>query len=227
VKRSARVPSQLSESLHKRLGAYALVASAAGVGLLALTPAAEARIVYTPAHHVIDLVHHRYKLDLNHDGAPDFWFNLGSGCCQLVWLEVFGYRGAGSIAGKHSSAFALRPGVRVSRATQSAAGLVGEQYLSGSSGPLYGLWVGDGNGVQDRYLGLKFLINGKYHYGWARLNVYCGKKYSHGINATLTGYAYETIPNKPIITGKTHGENEATLGRLAQGASGASNGGEP
>jgi hypothetical protein len=30
--------------------------------------------------------------------------------------------------------------------------------------------------------------------------------------ATLTGYAYETIPNKSIIAGKTHGKNAATLG---------------
>jgi len=35
------------------------------------------------------------------------------------------------------------------------------------------------------------------------------------IRATLTGYAYETIPNKPIIAGKTKGP--ATLERLALG----------
>jgi hypothetical protein len=29
--------------------------------------------------------------------------------------------------------------------------------------------------------------------------------------ATLTGYAYETIPNKPIITGKTKGPDVITL----------------
>jgi hypothetical protein len=30
------------------------------------------------------------------------------------------------------------------------------------------------------------------------------------INATLTGYAYETIPNKPIIAGKTEGPYDGT-----------------
>jgi hypothetical protein len=44
------------------------------------------------------------------------------------------------------------------------------------------------------------------------------------IAATLTGYAYETIPNKPIITGETKGPDvitldPATLGHLAVGAS--------
>jgi hypothetical protein len=44
------------------------------------------------------------------------------------------------------------------------------------------------------------------------------------ITATLTGYAYETIPNKPIIAGKTKGPDvitvqPGTLGHLAAGAS--------
>jgi hypothetical protein len=57
------------------------------------------------------------------------------------------------------------------------------------------------------------------------------------VSATLTGYAYETIPNKPIIAGKTRGTDEvsgvehpspasfsaadsepATLGLLAMGS---------
>ena len=42
------------------------------------------------------------------------------------------------------------------------------------------------------------------------------------ITAILTGYAYETTPNKKSIAGQTHGGDEATLGRLAQGASGVS-----
>jgi hypothetical protein len=42
------------------------------------------------------------------------------------------------------------------------------------------------------------------------------------LTATLTGYAYETIPNKPIIAGKIEGPDEitvepATLGHLAAG----------
>jgi hypothetical protein len=68
------------------------------------------------------------------------------------------------------------------------------------------------------------MIKGKAHYGWVRMNVEI-----KGMNftATLTGYAYETIPNKPIIAGQTRRKDEATLGRLAQGASAVSNGGKP
>jgi len=81
-----------------------------------------------------------------------------------------------------------------------------------SGGDSWGPW----HGAQNRYLGLKFLVKGQVHYGWARLSV--SKIFP--FTATLTGYAYETIPNKSIVAGKTHGNNDTTLGRLAQGASG-------
>src|SRR5262249_14283594 len=56
--------------------------------------------------------------------------------------------------------------------------------------------------VTGRYLGFRFRIKGKAHYGWARLNV----RLSHyTLDATLTGYAYETVTTKPIIAGKTKG----------------------
>ena len=50
MKRTSRIPRQLSDSLHHRLNAYALAAGAAGVSLLALAGPAQARIVYTPGH---------------------------------------------------------------------------------------------------------------------------------------------------------------------------------
>ena len=67
-------------------------------------------------------------------------------------------------------------------------------YLHGMSGD----WVN----VSNRYLGLKFQIKGKTHYGWARLSVQVGFVY---IDATLTGYAYETIAGKSIIAGQKKG----------------------
>jgi len=67
---------------------------------------------------------------------------------------------------------------------------------------------------------LQFLIKGKVHYGWARLTVVNNHP---GLAATLTGFAYETVPCKPIITGQTKESGEivqpARLGHLARGAS--------
>jgi hypothetical protein len=88
-----------------------------------------------------------------------------------------------------------------------------------------GPWVG----VQNEYMGYEFVIKGSVHFGWARLSVT-----EHGV-ATLTGYAYETVPYKPIVTGDTGGGEEDSvdqekpvaaspqvsgLGKLALGAQG-------
>ena len=68
--------------------------------------------------------------------------------------------------------------------------------------------------VSQDYLGLKFVIKGKVHFGWARVKM-------GGLENTdyITGYAYETIPNKAIVTGKTKGTEEqaGSLGALATG----------
>jgi hypothetical protein len=43
------------------------------------------------------------------------------------------------------------------------------------------------------------------------------------VSGVLTGYAYETIPNKAIVTGETRGsDDQATLGTLAMGSPGLS-----
>jgi hypothetical protein len=74
MKRPTRVPSQLSASLHKRLSAYTLAASAAGVGVLGLVTPSEARIVYTPAHvNCSDFC----RVDVNNDGHTELQVSAG------------------------------------------------------------------------------------------------------------------------------------------------------
>jgi hypothetical protein len=61
-----------------------------------------------------------------------------------------------------------------------------------------GLWVN----LTDRYLGLKLELTDGAHFGWARLSVYVKR---NDIQVQITGYAYETIPNQPIVAGQTSG----------------------
>jgi hypothetical protein len=76
---------------------------------------------------------------------------------------------------------------------------------TGGSGTCAGQW----NNLKNRHLGLKLTINGTTHFGWAGLNVTCMTMYgNHKVTGLLTGYAYETIPNKAIITGKTRGPDD-------------------
>jgi hypothetical protein len=242
-----RRTQQLSESVHKRLNAYALAASAAGVGMLALVQSAEAKIVYTPSHHVIGTLG-RYNLDLNHDGTTDFVLlqsgnTTGSRCSNTLFAREEPSNAVEGEIVRYDRHFAsaltrgarIGPGAGFIKGGAKGETMVASWHQDLSSGPS-GRWAD----VTNRYLGLKFKIDSRTHYGWARLTVkvnYCR------INAKLTGYAYETIPGKSIKAGQTGGMvNEwdeedfgpdasltnpipdfpqtATLGTLAMGAPG-------
>src|SRR5271170_4193875 len=101
MKRSTepRAAAELSDSLNHQLSTYALVARAAGVGLLALAPPAEGKIVYTPAHVHIIVDQPPFPLDLNHDGFTDFYLlhvyshfrdKLEFSACQVISSNTAG-----------------------------------------------------------------------------------------------------------------------------------------
>jgi len=256
-----RKTANLSRSVHHQLNLYALAASAAGVSAIALAQPAEAKIVYTPIHKQLP-INQYFPLDLNHDGVVDFnlldrhWTSIASTFGRLT-VDPAGRSStnANEIWGKPCRsgfpvvASALPPGIRVGPKGRFSHGfkLMKYTYFLGgarnttSRSCFDGLW----NNVSNRYLGLKFIIKGKIHFGWARLSV---SSNNEKVAATLTGYAYETIPGKPIITGETKGEDDsgveqpslndpgpgasrtnpipytaqpASLGRLALGAPGA------
>jgi hypothetical protein len=219
--RRNRTTCTFSDSFRHRLNMYTLAASAAGVGMLALAQPAEAKVIYTKTHIVIAGAEQCY-LDLNHDKITDFtvvnfWTTqCPDSCGQWLYLKPpAGNSEIGSVTNRGwHFARALSKGSAVGPKGHFLAGtgfMAAAFSTQGSVGP----W----RNVTNRYLGLKFQIKGKTHYGWARLNVTGG---FGTIVATLTGYAYETVPNKPIIAGKTKGPNviteePATLGRLALG----------
>jgi hypothetical protein len=89
---SRKKVASLSKSIHQQLNAYAIVASAAGVSVLALAQPSEAKIVYTSAHVHLRAGQRPFPLDLNHDGIVDFYLlhsfsHFGGehyfGACQL------------------------------------------------------------------------------------------------------------------------------------------------
>jgi hypothetical protein len=239
---------RLSAKLEKVLFAYASAATAAGVGLLALTQSAEARIVYTSANVPI-LPKSTVPLDLNHDGVADFSFkdtsfttSFGGGGGALsvvpahqanqIWGHLlFTRRNASALYGgvEIGTKGKFAPGTNLMASTQVNSGL--RHRPPGGPGTCSGPWAN----VTNRYLALKFVIQGKIHLGWARLSVSCPLR-SLAVTATLTGYAYETVPGKAIRTGQRKDDADvgsgvqeiriapaadpATLGRLAQGAQG-------
>jgi hypothetical protein len=233
--RPTKTSSRLSH-FDQCLNMYALAATAAGVGALALAQPVEGKIVYTKTNKSIG-PRTTLHLDLNHDGIKDFdlkdtlttttasgkFAALSAGPDQkqnAVWGHTVPFRGYAS---------ALSANVEVGPKGQflPAVGLMAAYSVSGlhpGNFSCTGPWAN----VTKRYLGLKFMIGGAEHFGWARLNVSCN---GPAVSATLTGYAYETVANKPILTGKEKGPDDAdnpisaeapsgTPGRLALGAAG-------
>ena len=198
----------LSESIHQQLNMYGIAACAAGVGMLALAQPIEAKIVYTPTHHVVGK-NGRYKLDLNNDKLADFMLVNTHGCNTDYCIDALsaipiggnGVEGArGFLSIPYASA--LKRGARIGPNAHFSGKLMAS---SQSSQGTIGRWLNVTNG----YLGLKFTVKGKTHYGWARLTVQAlGEAF---IKATLTGYAYETIPGKSIKAGQTKESDDFTV----------------
>jgi hypothetical protein len=202
-----RTTAKLSEPTNRRLNMYALAAGAAGVGVLALAQPVEAKIVYTPANVVIGYGGvGSYNLDLNHDGVTDVHFQMyahGYNCGDRGWAVFRFFETAPSGNGVVGAPpAALNSGSKIGSRQEFYAGRgqMAFKYLSGCGhGGEGGNWLN----ASDRYLGLAFRIHGRTHYGWARLSV--RYHFLHGLTATLTGYAYETISGRSIIAGKTKG----------------------
>lgn len=190
----------LSPRLHKRLLAYAAVA---GAGLAASASSAEAEIVFTPVHSHFNF---RFPLDLNHDGINDFILTSsylsGIGQVQVI-PQITGNKvvGVPQFCSFHANSIAAAALPRGAVIGSSAAFNSQAKCMAGlNSFNSYGPWV-DKN---DWYLGLAFEIEGELHYGWARITVQkVTGKTPFGWKAYITGYAYETIPGKPIVAGET------------------------
>ena len=210
--RCSETPAELSASTQQRLNMYAIAATAAGVGMLALSPIAQAKIIYTPTHTPIG---GGTILDLNHDGITDFVFSFFSyhgSFTSVRGLTVGHPRGGANnhVRGIHthrggngSYASALRAGALIGPKgpfTNAYPAIMAGTHTSNSHTFMFrGPWANGGKGVKNRYLGLYFFIKGKVHFGWARLNTTFNAQ--HSVSGLLTGYAYETIPNKPITAG--------------------------
>jgi len=214
--------------------------------MLALAPAGEAEIIYTPVNVTIGRNQH-YDLDLTGDGTTDFTIRNRFVPFSSIFLEASlwvkspaGNEVAAHLAfggywpGVHHFAYALSSGLPISgQARHFSAGRASMTWFCGCDAGSFirGSWFSHRSGqpLSNRYLGFKFQINGEVHYGWARLNAL-----GPFDGALLTGYAYETIPNQGIAAGQEQEEekmkqpkptaltqpveNPATLGALARGS---------
>ncbi len=237
TKRS-RCTTPLNRKLERKLLGYV----AAGVGLATAAAPAEAQIIYTPSN--IPMAHSLYgaagvtQLDLNNDGVADFSFAnfiYAASSRSFDDLSVSGKQAGNSVVGvllkgqSNITAAVLPRGVEVGPSNSfirgaNMVGIFGSHYGHFASGG----WLP----VESGYLGLKFVISGEVHYGWALVKF----PYPYGFNSgSIYGYAYESTPNQPIVTGRVKDDDQPlsrtnaavqseftkpSLGMLATGALG-------
>jgi len=206
--------------------------------MLALAPSAEAKVVYTATNQKLPL-NTTFVLDVNGDGIPDFNFFAGTLLGGALKRDTYTFNSdatltvsaasqSNQVRGAQFVASALPAGVKIGGDRKFEGGNLFMGAVSATDGgpPTYfGPWAPQGGNVKDHYVGLKFVINGETHYGWARFNVQIRQPLKGNLQAILTGYAYETVPNASIMAGKTSGAEKAdtrpaTLGQLAAGAAG-------
>ncbi|MGA8762715.1 MAG: hypothetical protein WB562_07610 [Candidatus Sulfotelmatobacter sp.] len=224
---ASRTPSALSAPVHQRLSTYAIAAGAAGVALLALPRSSEAEIVYTPADQTIGR-QGTYNLDLNHDGIIDYVLaehaiRDGSfGTIQALSMKAPTGNHVQCVTSDCISTFiyaaALRPGSQIRSAHQRGWCAPGGAEMAFAELDRRGsVYYADGwVNVNNRYLGLRFQINGENHYGWARLSVkfHAGLPKNRTWIAYLTGYAYETVPDRTILAGQMNDDTTAAAAQL-------------
>ena len=197
-------------------------ASAVGVGLLLTAGPASARIVYTPAYTAVNgRYSDQFPLDLNHDGITDFGIFSNTVVHDTYLLRVHPAQAGNAVLGKIQGvlssygaalicpvASALPAGHRIGPGSKFGmySRMVWVVYDGGgASAPPFGNVCGYWVNAQGRFLGLEFTVQGQKHFGWARFNVtsHGAPPFLHSVAVTLTGYAYETEPNKPIRAGDT------------------------
>lgn len=195
--------------LHKKLFSY----SAAAATFILLNSKADGQIVY----HNIDpdtLLEENgiYELDFNDDGITDIIFKGDfslSTSFSTSWFSVFYRHQKFYISG--FDAVVDDPSMPASFGVQNldSSYIVGESALWNTAdeiilGNFYthfnDFYHDDANWFHDdQQLGVRFLIDGEYHYGWVRLSINDFNKYEELPKLIVQDYAYEAIPGQPIL----------------------------
>jgi hypothetical protein len=230
--RRAKRP-QVPDVFNRRMAAYALAAGAAGVTVAAMAASTETTqgpIVFTPAHVILaGLGETHFNIDLNHDGIDDFTLMMTNTLYVQSTQDFFVEGGSfrdDPAAGNGDMLRPLAKGSVIGGAGmfESGKNILAWGRINGHSGhsgySVRGPWA---KTAADSFLGVRFLINGETHYGWVRMTVIAAP---YEVNATITGYAYNTVANQPLRAGEGATEansadtHPATLGALSLGAAG-------
>ena len=160
-------------------------------------------IVYTDIEpdFVSDEQNTVYDLDLNNDGIVDYTLNLFDDYPN-DWLLINSpnnINGIISVTPWYANTVPLDNGREIYILDWFIYGQTYENWGVFTTGNCFAGEPScsyDWKDKNDKFLGLRFLINGKTHYGWARIDVTSATQW------IIKDYAYNATPNMPILAGQ-------------------------
>ncbi len=233
MEKAAGNAKPLPEILNRRMAAYVLAAGAVGITVAARAASGEpphGPIIFTPMRVSLgNLGTTQFPIDVNQDGITDFFATM-TNHRTVVTSSAFSAQGGQlwerPIEGNAAIPKPLVPGALIGSSvvfdtSRKLLGWGDSVNHSGHGGYYFGgPWAGS---ASDRYMGVRFLINGETHYGWIRMTVTVAP---YRVTDFISGYAYNTVANQPIHAGEgakkpvRAGLHPVTLGVLSLGALG-------
>jgi hypothetical protein len=192
-----------SAILDHRLLLYTIAAGAAMVG----ATSSSAEVLFTPSKALLHGPIAKLDIDLDHDGLADFQVALkpclsASGYQTIGCLKVYGASPSNEVVADVAHDVAA---LRIRGPISSGRAFLQSCYMGTAFGYHFN-WCN----VTNRFLGVRFLVNGEVHFGWIGFRHVDGFRGKMG--AALAGWAYETQPDKSIGAGDMgSSENGATI----------------
>lgn len=193
--------------LQKKL--YGFIATA-----MMFSVSANAQIIYTDVNPDTSIIctgypcSKSYNLDLNNDGTVDFTLSTNySRCAHFQGMinrrSVNITSQSGNLAAANMLSANSTIGSNLSFSTNT---IPLRSIVSGSPAPGCPGTVGSSGSwteTTDHYLGLQFSVGTNTYYGWVRLIVVVASNLATPVSCTVKDYAYNSIPNQPILAGQT------------------------
>jgi len=196
----------VKKDLLERLKKYTLSA-----GAIAATTHADAQVLYTDVQpdSIVFGQGNSYMLDVNNDGLDDFSIHINissftygtsfSLFAETIRVTPQGSNGVAVSNGSFSSfPYALGTNVNIGSSmffASYASQLLNAQGYNNYMGNQYPISAGNWQGVQNKFLGLRLILNGQTHYGWVRLDVNSASQF------IVKDYAIELTAESSINTG--------------------------
>lgn len=205
---SSRVPTRnvsctgLPEWFRERLSSYA---TAASLGAFGFAQAANGAIVYTDIPDATAIQGQTLYINLDGVGYNEFAVAAHTNSIRVNPYNI-GTQDSKTLTSGTYYVDSFAAGALIGPEAKEAGGA---RFAGRQAGPYFYSFVG-----VDKYVGLKWDVGaGDFLYGWAQVDVTSD---NFG-TATLSGFAYETQANTPIVAGATGIPEPSSLALLAAG----------